>query len=875
MSGMSPDSVLMDGYYGQPLDVQNATPIPANTAALLAAGSDGTNARYITVKAPSTPAVAADPALVVTMSLNNAVNITDVDTTATGTLGALNAYVTIVMAGEMGSGMQMVAGSLIGTIVAEVSTDGGTTWAPTFFDDPATSNIVSSITFSVANTAITMSIVGAGGASSVRVRVSAYTSGTATCNLRASFTHDPSVLFAGQPGGTVRPPTASQMAGWDGTNLRVPAVKAPSTAAVASDQALVVTTSPYSSDNGYVTTASPTYTNNTIANLSLDTFGALRTTPNDRTASGNLTAVNQTVAISTVGCGDVGVQIAGTFTGTVVFEGTVDGSTWSGLTLFGAGPLPIPNSSLSVPQLGRLVAAGLNQVRVRCSAYTNGTIAVIIEASPASSIAKSAIMQEVGTSIVNSSTTPLAANGVFTGTAESTLGVAGIQVNVFSNVASAAGGLSIQQSMDGTNWDIVDTFLILAGVGFSTTVQATASFYRVVYTNGTTIQAAFRLQTLLCPIVEAVPRSLGQKTSNNSLSVVMASDQPAVNDDIYPATQNITAQDSASSSTVIGAAPPGAQYQSYITGTPTAGSAATFSIFGVETVRIETTGTWTGTLAVERSIDGGVTWVATDINIMGNSWEANNFISNFIGATNAAGVTNIRVRSIAAWTGTATIKIVESSNTNNVYVGNALRLADGTNQSISGTIKPASTAPLATDTSLVVTLSPNSSGHIKGTIQPLYGTSGQVMTISLASLGSAAARASTVVNNTVTLYEDALLYVKFGLGSTISTSPPPYVNIYGYGSVDGGTNYPEGITGTDATVTLTSPPNLVILAQINGGSTASAVKTYGPFSFCRTYGLDRLPAYWGIVFVNQTGGTLSATTGNFLVEYQGINGQLT
>jgi hypothetical protein len=1199
---------VMIAYQGNGINLQT------NTALV------DSNQNFIGVTPANTAPTASQEALVVSMSPNSITTITDADTTATGSLGALNNAVTLVMAGEMGAGMQLLAGSLIGTIVAEVSTDGGNSWTATFFDDPTTSNIVPSITFASANPATTRSIVGAGGASSVRVRVSAYTSGTATCNMRASFTHDPSVLFAGQAGSTAQPPTAAQIAGWDAatTTLRVPAVKSASTAAAATDQALVVTMSPNSaaSDNGYVTTAAPTYTNNSIANLSLDTTGALRITPNDRTASGNLTAVNQTVAISTIGCGDTGIQIAGTFVGTVVFEGTVDGSTWSGLTLFGIGSLPIPNSSLSVPQLGRLVCAGFNQVRVRCSAYTSGTIVVSMEASPASSIAKTAVMQEVGASVVNSSTTPLAANGVFTGVAESTLGVAGIQVNVFSNVASAAGGLSIQQSMDGTNWDIVDTFLILAGVGFSTTVQATTSFYRVVYTNGPTIQTVFRLQTALCPIVEAVPRSLGQKTSNNSLSVVFASDQPAVNDDIYPATQNITAQDVASSSTVIGAAPPGAQYQSYITGTPTAGSAASFAIFGVETVRIETTGTWTGTLAVERSVDSGVTWVATDINIMGNSWEANNFVSNFIGAANAAGVTNIRVRSTTAWTGTATIRIVESSNTNNVYVGNAIRLADAANQTIGATIKaantlpttsdtalvvttvdqlssnsypnpiaytsgsdtptidaygnletrgpvltdegsfrddfsgsaltttltgtltftngsttvtgvgtsfttqvkqmqyikqsgdsetlyvqvsqvisntqlllvanyagtttsgatgvvsnwltqtgtgatisvsgstltiaagttvaaatqirslgdygpysgnfycqisqrianqtiyagfqdtsgtrlamfqfsgtnntqatlvsswsgaeiqattitlpggattatyntykvdismtgvtfsvngvvvgrntlhlpgpydvlfsvmginnsspapasstsllcdyftyedldrlqvyssfpgeplpemltdgtngpvavkPASTAAVATDPALVVTLSPNSGGHIKGTIQPLYGTNGQSLTITIAGLTNGSAQGSTAVSNTTNLYEDVLISVTVTAGGS-GTLTYGYVNIYAYGSVNGGTTYTEGFAGTNGAATLTAPPNAQLLGQMNVVAN-NGVYTYGPVSFCRQAGLDRLPAQWGVFIQNGSGGTLASGT----VTYQGVNGQI-
>lgn len=48
MSGESPDVVLYDSS-GNMLAVQNATAIPASTPALMIAGSDGTNSRYITI----------------------------------------------------------------------------------------------------------------------------------------------------------------------------------------------------------------------------------------------------------------------------------------------------------------------------------------------------------------------------------------------------------------------------------------------------------------------------------------------------------------------------------------------------------------------------------------------------------------------------------------------------------------------------------------------------------------------------------------------------------------------------------------------------------------------------------------------------------
>jgi hypothetical protein len=198
----------------------------------------------------------------------------------------------------------------------------------------------------------------------------------------------------------------------------------------------------------------------------------------------------------------------------------------------------------------------------------------------------------------------------------------------------------------------------------------------------------------------------------------------------------------------------------------------------------------------------------------------------------------------------------------------ATKITDATNGPVA--VKAASTAAVATDPALVVSISPNS--HSKATIEPLYGTSGQTVTITLASLANNAARASTAVSNTTNLYEDVYLFVKITTAAA-GVSATGYVNVYGYGTVDGGTNYPEAITGTDAAITLTSPPNLMLLAQINA-NTNGATKTFGPFSFCRLYGLDKIPASWGVVVVNFTGAAFNATAGNFLVEYQGVNGQL-
>lgn len=99
-------------------------------------------------------------------------------------------------------------------------------------------------------------------------------------------------------------------------------------------------------------------------------------------------------------------------------------------------------------------------------------------------------------STVNTSTTPLTSAATFTGTSEDVSAYADIRVAVFSDVASATDGLSMQQSEDGTNWDFTDTYTIAANTGKVFDVPSYAKFFRVVYTNGATPQGTFRLQTV-------------------------------------------------------------------------------------------------------------------------------------------------------------------------------------------------------------------------------------------------------------------------------------------------------------------------------------------------------------------------------------------
>lgn len=156
------------------------------------------------------------------------------------------------------------------------------------------------------------------------------------------------------------------------------------------------------------------------------------------------------------------------------------------------------------------------------------------------------------------------------------------------------------------------------------------------------------------------------------------------------------------------------------------------------------------------------------------------------------------------------------------------------------------------------------------TQKPLYGTSNQTITLTIASLANSGARASTVVDNSTNLFIDALIQLKVKTNAA-GTSATGFCNLYVYGTANGGTNYTEGATGTDAGITLTVPPNAIRLASFN---TVANAATYivGPVSVAAAFN-GIIPDHWGIILENKSGAALDATAGNHGIWYQGVQAQ--
>ena len=152
------------------------------------------------------------------------------------------------------------------------------------------------------------------------------------------------------------------------------------------------------------------------------------------------------------------------------------------------------------------------------------------------------------------------------------------------------------------------------------------------------------------------------------------------------------------------------------------------------------------------------------------------------------------------------------------------------------------------------------------TLKNLYGTNNQSITITLASLGNTSYRQSTAVDNSSNLFLDVLVQLKIKTGTGVSAQG--YLNVYVYGTANGGTNYTDGASGTDGAMTPTSPTNLKLIGIINAVADATTYSG-GPFSVAAAFG-GILPDHWGIVVQNVTNAALDATGGNFTAFYQGI-----
>ena len=104
----------------------------------------------------------------------------------------------------------------------------------------------------------------------------------------------------------------------------------------------------------------------------------------NRNVSAALNGTTTTLAVAAGDVNGIGVQIAGTFVGSLVFEASMDnGVSWISLSLLpvGTGLHPTPVSTVAAAGNWETAGGVYTNFRVRMSAYTSGTANVIISAT--------------------------------------------------------------------------------------------------------------------------------------------------------------------------------------------------------------------------------------------------------------------------------------------------------------------------------------------------------------------------------------------------------------------------------------------------------------------------------------------------------------
>lgn len=102
-----------------------------------------------------------------------------------------------------------------------------------------------------------------------------------------------------------------------------------------------------------------------------------------RVATKSLAAVNAEALVDLNGVSIVAVDVRGTFVGTLVFEGTIDGSNYVQLPGINRLTNVMVNTITATNTVVMVGVSGFRRFRVRCSAYTSGAMIVALRASMA------------------------------------------------------------------------------------------------------------------------------------------------------------------------------------------------------------------------------------------------------------------------------------------------------------------------------------------------------------------------------------------------------------------------------------------------------------------------------------------------------------
>jgi hypothetical protein len=196
--------------------------------------------------------------------------------------------------------------------------------------------------------------------------------------------------------------------------------------------------------------------------------------PSDTTATGNITSSGSTVIIALNADSTVGIQVSGTFSATLLINGSVDGTNYSPTTAITL-TTGIIVTSITSAFTGQINTAGMVSLKISVASYTSGTAVVSLRAS--SSV--SSVMLD---------------NPVPTGT--NTIGAVGINAgtNAIGTVGSNSGAINVGQKTSNTSAVQLSSSSTVPANGII--VQALAANTAKVYIGGSGVltTTGFELQ---------------------------------------------------------------------------------------------------------------------------------------------------------------------------------------------------------------------------------------------------------------------------------------------------------------------------------------------------------------------------------------------
>ena len=185
----------------------------------------------------------------------------------------------------------------------------------------------------------------------------------------------------------------------------------------------------------------------------------------DVTSSGTISGVSQSVTLNLNSKSGASIQITGTWVGTLQFEGTVDGTTFTPINGVYAGA-STPTPTITINGIVRLTPAGLTQFRITSTAWTSGTATISMRASAGSggtflnqsltagtnTIGTVMIGPAPGTGIRGASgnVANAAATATLTGTAATTVYITGFTCNPGGATAATLVSVTITGTLGGT-----------------------------------------------------------------------------------------------------------------------------------------------------------------------------------------------------------------------------------------------------------------------------------------------------------------------------------------------------------------------------------------------------------------------------------------